>query len=145
MSKMLSISEIFTIIENAKTNKEKSELILKHNCLALRDILKGSLDDSIEWSIPTGSPPYKKDSLAPDLTISNLHRQSSKLRYFVKGGPGDKMNIAKRELMFINILESIHTPDAEILIAMKDKQLNKLFPSLTKKLVKSVFPKLIVK
>lgn len=146
MAKTLTVSEIFDLVQAAANKEERIALIRKHNSLALRDVLKGSLDDSIQWLLPTGAPPYRKDIKAPiGLSPSTLHRQSPRLRYFVVGGPGERLTPTKRERLFVEILESIDSRDAELLIAMKDKQLKKLFPCLTKILVTAVFPKLIVK
>lgn len=146
MAKVLLIAEILDMIQGASTKEERIELIKKHNCLALRDVLKGGLDDSITWILPSGAPPYKKDDKSPaGLHPSTLHRQSPRLRYFITGGPGERLTPSKRERLFVEILESIDPRDAELLIAMKDKQLKKLYPCLTKPLVKAVFPNLIVK
>lgn len=146
MAKILTISEILQLVQDAPTRDERMALIKKHNCLALRDVLKGGLDDSITWILPTGTPPYRKDTKSPTgLHPSTLHRQSPRLRYFITGGPGERLTPAKREKLFIEILESVDPKDAELLIAMKDKQLKKLYSCLTKSLVKAVFPNLIVK
>ncbi len=135
------------MVQDAKTKDERLELIKKHNCLALRDILKGGLDDSITWIIPLGSPPFKRPEKETPigLTPSNLHRSSSKLRYFIAGGPGEKLQPTRREKLFIDLLESIHVREADLVIAMKDKQLKKLYPCLTKQLIKSAYQTLIVK
>ena len=146
MAKVLTIHEILTMVQNAPNKEARVELIKKHNCLALRDVLKGGLDDSITWILPPGAPPYRKDKQQPvGLSPSTLHKQSPRLRYFIAGGPGERLVAAKREKLFIEILESVHPTEAELLIAMKDKQLKKLYPCLTKPLVKAVFPNLIVK
>lgn len=54
-------------------------------------------------------------------------------------------NIAgfKKEKILIGILESIHTKDADIIIAAKDKKLNKLYSKITKNLVEKTFPSLV--
>lgn len=145
MAKLLMVSEILKMVQDAPTKEARIELIKKHNCLALRDVLKGGLDDSIQWILPAGTPPYKADKSPQGLSPSNLHRQSPRLRYFIAGGPGERLSPAKREKLFIELLESIDKSDAELLVAMKDKQLKKLYPCLTKPLIKSVFPNLIVK
>lgn len=146
MAKILTIHEILTLVQAAPNKEARVELIKKHNCLALRDVLKGGLDDSITWILPPGAPPYRKDKEQPvGLSYSTLHKQSPRLRYFIAGGPGERLAAAKREKLFIEILESVHPTEAELLIAMKDKQLKKLYPCLTKLLVKAVFPNLIVK
>jgi hypothetical protein len=145
MAKLLMVSEILKMVQDAPTKEARVELIKKHNCLALRDVLKGGLDDSIQWILPVGAPPYRKDNSPEGLSPSTLHRQSPRLRYFIAGGPGERLSPAKREKLFIELLESIDKSEAELLIAMKDKQLKKLYPCLTKPLIKGVFPSLIVK
>ena len=68
---------------------------------------------------------------------------TSKAKYFVKGLIGDQLNPIKREKMFIDMLESVHPKDAELLLAMKDKKI--LAKSVTRKLIQEAFPNLIVK
>lgn len=49
----------------------------------------------------------------------------------------------KKEITFINILESVHAEDAKILIAMKDKTLEKMYHGLTEACVRKAFPTLL--
>ena len=53
------------------------------------------------------------------------------------------MNPLKRESLFLNLLETLHIEEAELLIAAKDKKLKS--KGITKKLVRDAFPNLIVK
>jgi hypothetical protein len=53
---------------------------------------------------------------------TTLRREARNLYHFVKGGNDDLSN-TRREMMFINILESVHPLEAEILILVKDKNL----------------------
>ena len=63
-----------------------------------------------------------------------------KLYLFVEGGnPNLKPN--RREYLFIELLESIHPKEAELLLQVKDKKLK--CNGLTYNLVKETFPKLI--
>jgi hypothetical protein len=99
---------VFEILEEAAkapSRVEKQQVLQDNNCLALRDIIKGAYDDSIQFSLlPKGEPPFTP---AEEPTAS-LMDKSKTLRYFVKGGPGEKLPAAKREAMFIELLESIH-------------------------------------
>jgi len=70
-------------------------------------------------------------------TIRNGGRQFYR---FVKGGD-DSLNKIKRESMFINLLETLHQEEAEILILVKDKQLGSKF-GITKELVSEAFPEI---
>lgn len=142
---ILMIHEILQKVSEAPTRKEKSEVLLKHNSLALRDILKGAFDDSIEFILPAGAPPYDADDAPAGYSRSSLQQQTKKFRYFVKGGPGERLQTVRRERMFVEILESVHPKEAELVIAMKDKKLTGEYKGLTKKLVQDTWPRLIVK
>jgi hypothetical protein len=133
------IHEIIENVSKKKTKEEKIELLKQHESWALKDVLRGAYDSSIEWNMPKGNPPFTKnqDHNAP----SNLLRENTKFKYFVKGGPGDKMPKFKREKIFIGLLESIHPKDAELVVGMINKSLP--VKGITKNLVKEAFPNLI--
>ena len=61
----------------------------------------------------------------------------------MKGGRGDKLTSVKRESMFIEVLESLHKNEAELVLAMKDKKLTGRYKGVTLKLVQDTFPDLI--
>ena len=54
----LLISEILRKVSNAKTKKEKVDLLRKHNSTALRQLLIINFDDSIVSMLPEGDVPY---------------------------------------------------------------------------------------
>ena len=70
---------------------------------------------------------------------------SKNFRYFAVGGPGERLQKARVEQMLIRMLEVIHPKDAELVIALKDKQLASRYRGLSKKLVEETFPTLIAK
>lgn len=117
----------------------------QHNSLELRDVLRGSFDDSIQWNLPLGKPTYDGRLSREGLSSSSLKLKIKIFHYFVKGGQGDALKSAKRENMFLQILETIHPQDAELVIAMKDKKLETLYPGITRDLVKQTWPGLILK
>ena len=117
----------------------------QHNSLELRDVLRGSFDDSIQWNLPLGKPTYDGRLSREGLSSSSLKLKIKIFHYFVKGGQGDALKSAKRENMFLQILETIHPQDAELVIAMKDKKLETLYPGITRDLVKQTCPGLILK
>jgi hypothetical protein len=136
------LHKILEAVAAEKSRNKKGEILRTHNCLALRDFLKGSFDDSIEWNLPEGVPPFE---CVPEYARSNLNKISPQLANFVKGGKGDKIQDFKRETLFINFISSISEEDAKLYIKMKDKELTGMFNGLTKKLVQSVYPTLIEK
>lgn len=138
----LLIYEVLEKVSLAKTREEKIKILRENDTWALKDVLRGSFDDSITWLLPQGGPPPYQPA-EPRSVPSNLLKQHKQFTYFVKGGKGTQMLAVKRESMFIRLLEQIHPKDAEVLIDM----INKKSPakSLTKKLVQEAFPTLIVR
>ena len=111
------------------------------NVAALTDVLRGTFDDTLQFILPEGTPPYTPNR--PESTPSSLLRLHKEFGYYVKGGPGKDMQAFRRELKFMRLLESIHPKDAEIVLSMVAKKSPVKY--LTKKLVQETFPKLIQK
>jgi hypothetical protein len=136
---------VFEILEKAAeapTRVDKQQVLSDNSCLALRDVIKGAYDDSIDFSLlPKGAPPYTP----AENPSASLMDKSTTLRYFVKGGPGEKLPAARREAMFIELLESIHPKDAQLVLWVKDKQLAQKYKGITKKLCQGVWDTLIRK
>jgi len=61
-----------------------------------------------------------------------------KLYHFVVGG-NNTINKLKKETMFIQVLEGLQQKDAEVLIAIKNKNLNNIYKGLTAQMVKETF------
>lgn len=138
----LQVFEIIDKLEKVKTKSEQINVLKNNDIMPLRDVLRGTFDDSIQWNLPDGEPPYTPS--LPESAPSSLLKQHLKFKYFVKGfKESDSLNKIRRERMFIDILESVHPKDAEILIAM----INKKSPSesITKELIQTAFPGLIQK
>ena len=138
--------EIYEMLENvgkASTHAEKVDLLKQYDCLGLRDVLRGAFDDSIVFTLPKGAPEYKSSLSKEGMSPTSLTRQTKQFGYFCRGGGGEHLMPVKREKMFLQILEGVHPKDAEVLIAMKDKEFNDRYKGLTKALVQEVWPKMI--
>ena len=139
------ISEVLDKAAGLPTKKEKIEYLQANNSRPLRNILKGSFDDTVEFNLPKGEPPYRKDDAPKGFEPSNLHKVCRRFKYFNKGGQGDALSSTRREKMFIDCLESLHPDEAELLLTMKDKKLAGKYKGLTPKLIADAFPNLLVK
>ena len=134
----LSIAEILEKVKELKTDKEKEEYLLTHKTNStLLLILKFTYNDAIEFLLPGGTPPWKRNGLHG--IEGRLPAEARRLLIFVKGGGYDNLNNLKREQLFIQILESIDDKDADVLINMINK---KPFSGITKKLLMRIFPQL---
>jgi hypothetical protein len=144
----LYIHEVLELAAAAKTKEEKIKILKEHETIALKSILRGAMDSLIVFTLPEGTPPYNAEHTPDGYSKSSIHRQAKKFTYFVKGGRGDGLPSVRREKMFIEVLESVHPKDAEVLILMKDKKLiyknnTAHYKGITKKLVQEAFPNLI--
>lgn len=135
------IDEILTKASEAKSKAERIKILRENNTLALRNVLKGAFDDRIQFLLPEGQPPFREAN--QNTPPSNLRKQSPKFKYFVRGGPGEKLPRVKVESMFIKVLEAIPPSEAKVVILMKDKKLETAFKGINKKLAEEAFPGLI--
>ena len=94
----------------------------------------------VEWDLPPGVPPFKQDLGPIGLTPSHLMRELRVLYLFVKGG--SPVLPHRREQLFQQLLERLHSGEVAIVIALKDGK----FPSTyrcTKAVVNEAFPGLL--
>jgi len=141
----LLVHEILQKVSAMESTEAKMAFLKQHNSLELRDVLRGSFDDCIQWNLPLGKPTYDGRLSKSGHSSSSLRLKIKIFHYFVKGGQGDAMKPAKRENMFLQVLETIHPKDADMILAMKDKKLETLYPGITRDLVKQTWPGLILK
>lgn len=136
----LNIYEILEKASAASGKAQKIKILRENETWALKDVLRATYDDSIEFLLPTGAaPPYEP---APEESHpSNLLTQNKKFQYFVNTATARRLDKIKREKIFINLLESIHPKDAEVMLLVINKKT--LGKGITKKLVQEAFPGLI--
>lgn len=114
MSTTFSLSEIVTKACELPTRQEKIDWLRKTQSDALRTILMLMYDKKHEWNIPNTTPPPYTPS--PHVESQGmLYRQVRKLRYFIKGYDGDRLQQYRREFLFIEMLESIDRDDAKLM------------------------------
>ena len=131
--------EVFEDFVKAKSKAEKIAVLRSNETWALKDLLKGTLDPKVKWHLPEGEPLYEPSSHSEP--AASLFRENTKFRYFVKNNNvSDRITQAKRETIFIGVLEAVHPKDAELVISM----INKKTPvkGLTLKIAKEAFPNL---
>ena len=133
--------EVFDLVQSTRDLKERDAIIKKHESFAIRTILQVNFSDWIKFDIPEGAPPYTPDTRPPEKAAGRINKSIRVLKDLVVGS---KMPKYKKEMRFVQLLESVNEKDAEILVAMKDKKLNKLYSSLTEAFVKRNFPKIII-
>ena len=134
---VISIAEFLEKVSKLKNIKEKVNALQANDSVVLRIIMRCCYDPNVQWLLPTGKPPYKPNELVDQEHV--LIKDCEKLQYYLKGY-GDNLAPAKREMMFIELLERVAPIDAEMLCQIKDKQ---QFKGISLQTVKEAFPGLI--
>ena len=96
----LLISEILRKVSNAKTKKEKVDLLKKHNTPALRQLMVINFDESIISELPEGDVPYTPNDAPVGTDHTRLEQEYKGLYRFVKGG-ADSLPSLKLSLIHI--------------------------------------------
>lgn len=139
----LTIHEILTQANTAHNYVDKMNAIRENGSLVLEQILQYNFAEHLSFDLPEGTPPYKRETDIPiGKSASNLYQEGRRLYIFLKG-QAPNMNRVKKELLFIQILEGLHYTDADILVAVKDKRLQELFPNITYEYVFNAIPDLL--
>tara|TARA_B100000085_G_scaffold152318_1_gene138431 strand:- start:725 stop:1192 length:468 start_codon:yes stop_codon:yes gene_type:complete len=137
----LLISEILRKVSNAKTKKEKVDLLQKHNTPALRQLLIWNFDESVISMLPEGDVPYTPNDAPVGTDHTRLEQEYRGLYRFVKGG-ADKLPGLKRESMFVQLLEGLSAEEAELLCLVKDGNMTSKYKRITKAVIQEAFPQI---
>ena len=132
------VFEVLDEVRKKRSKKEKVAVLKENETWALKDIIRGSMDSTVQWNLPGGEPPYTPAE--PHNHPANLQRENKQFAYFVKGGKGDSLPAYKRERIFLGILEGVHPEDAKHVVNM----INKVPPEgITRPIVEEAFPGLL--
>jgi len=134
------VSEIIQRVSNAKTRDEKIQILRHYDSPALFSVLIWNFDSRVESALPPGDVPYTANDAPAGTEHSKLIQEWRKFNYFVKGV--SEIAQPKRETMFIQMLESLHESEAELMCLVKDKQLHKRF-KITKVVVQEAYPDIV--
>ena len=135
----LLVHEVIDQVRKARTKDKKVALLKKHETWALKDVLRGTFDTTIEWNLPGGEPPYTPTEAHSAPT--NLLKEHKQFVYFVKGlRESNRLTPVKRESIFIGLIEGIDPEDAKLVINM----INKEKPNgITRPVIEEAFPGLL--
>ena len=139
-----STKQVFEVLELAAKKRSKADkikVLVENDSMPLKDVLRGTFDNVIQWNLPSGPVPFTPSS--EESPPSSLLKQHLNFKYFVKGlRESSSLTNIKREKMFIDMCESIHPSDANVIIAMINKE--SPYKGITKNVVKEAFPNLII-
>ena len=162
--------EVFDLVSRQKSKAKKIEALRKYGEAYIKMLLIWNFDESVISALPPGAVPYDgfddqnvysgtlSTKIAQDvrsmhengsfsLGVSDkqgqttLRRESKNFYRFIRGGQ-DSLKPIRRETMFINVLEGVHPLEAEILILVKDKELQNSY-NISREVVEEAFPDIV--
>ena len=136
------VSELFDLVEKAKTKQDRITILKLNECEIVKGILALAYDPNLKFNLPSGRPPYKRDIDKPmgyQETTLNLEAR----RFYIWLTNDQNIKKLKKEALFIEMLEGLHYTEADLLCAVKDKELTTLYSSITEDLVRETFPALL--
>jgi len=164
------VFEVLDAVSKQRTKAKKVEVLQRYGDLSLKMILKWNFDTSIKSALPEGEVPYNDfdDQNNHVVTLSGkisdevrrmhdtgsfslgssdkqghttVRREARHFYRFVRGGD-DAMNQVRRETMFINVLQGLHPLEAEIIVLVKDGNLEDAY-KITRDVVEEAYPDII--
>lgn len=139
---MKNIYEIFDEYEKAETIDDKINVLRSNESYALRNVLQGTFDRNIKFSIKT-IPNYKISDAPPGLGYTSIHVELGRIYIFEENNPkvSPNLSLERKNQILIQILESLEAREAEVFANMLLKKQN--VKGLTYAIVKQAFPDLI--
>ena len=142
------IHEVLSLADAQKSNAKKVEVLknYEHDCLKV--LFVWNFDSAVISLLPPGEVPYGESNAqttfagslseniareaqggesatGQDLDGRNkttIRREYQNFYHYVQGGNGS-LSTVRREMMFIDLLQGLHPKEAEILVLVKDKDL----------------------
>ena len=112
-------------------NADPDKLALYKDDAAVRIILTHAFVPEKKFILPEGEPPFKPAAEPLGMTPTNMFSELRRMYVFCRAD----LTPFKRESLFISFLEGIHPTEAALMIAVKDQELHKLYPKITRKLL----------
>ena len=160
------IFEILELADAQKTNAKKVEVLRNYEHASLKTVLVWNFDSSVVSLLPPGEVPYGEtnaqttfagslseniakeavggeSATGQDLDGRNktsIRHEYNNFYHFVKGG-NNSLTTTRREMIFINMLQGLHPKEAEILVLIKDKDLETKY-SISIDNVKQAYPQM---
>ena len=158
--------EVLDATSKQRSKANKVKVLQKYSHPSIKALMIWNFDETVVSLLPPGEVPYatnledetatgtlsekindavskmselRTTSLgANDQGKASIRKEFTKFYNFIKGG-NDSLSGLRRETMFINILQGLHPLEAEILILVKDKDLDTKY-NISKDVVSQAYP-----
>ena len=158
--------EVLDATSKQRSKANKVKVLQKYSHPSIKALMIWNFDETVVSLLPPGEVPYatnledetatgtlsekindavskmselRTTSLgANDQGKASIRKEFTKFYNFIKGG-NDGLSSLRRETMFINVLQGLHPLEAEILILVKDKDLETKY-KISKDVVSQAYP-----
>jgi len=137
-----SIPQIFEEVEKAGSKESKIKVLRAYETPVLIGVLQVNFNPDVKLHLPDGEPPFKKDTSIPTgYSETNLYTEWRRMYIWLD----EKINLtkARKEQLFVQMLEGVHWSEAETVCLAKDKKLQTKYKSLKEDLVREAFPNIL--
>jgi hypothetical protein len=147
------LSEVLQRVSNAKNKDEKITILQKYKSPALTKVLLCNFAKNIHFMFPNGETPYTALDMPKGTQHQLLFREHRLIDKMIKkevrgvvyygcsGKTSPSIQQLKKEALWIQLLESLHAEEAQLLDLVKDKDLTSRY-KITKQNVVDAFPEL---
>ncbi len=132
------LSEVLAKVSKQRTKAKKIQVLKENESLHLKSVLIWNFDDSVVSVLPEGEVPFDKNEAPAGTEHTYLAHEYKVLYNFIEGG-NDFLKPVKREQLFLQLLEGLHSDEAEVVCLMKDKKLTSKY-KVTKAVVSEAYP-----
>ena len=140
---MKNLYEVFDEFEQAKTKKDRMDVIQRNLSTTLVNVLELTFHPQIKWKVKELPESYRVPTdVLPGITYDSLNSQLRRLYMFREGNQtAETLTQKRREELLIQLLESIEPREAEVILGIFQKDLG--VKGLDYKFVKEAFPNLL--
>lgn len=142
----IALPELFDAVVKLKKDEEVDALLQayynadQYHRSLLQDCVQCLYHPDVIMELPEGEPPYKSEYIDYNMAPGSLHKTFTRVKYFVRGHSNFIINKIKREQIYIQQLEAMFKPDADLFIMIKDKRLTGKYKSLTEDVFRRALP-----
>ena len=140
---MKPLYEVFDEFEQAKTKKDRMNVIGNNLSQTLHDVLKLTFHPDCQWKVNELPENYRiPNDVLPGITFDSLHHQMRKLYLFQVGNDtAEKLTHRKQQELLYQLLNALEPREAEIIMGILRKDLG--VKGLDYKFVKEAFPQML--
>lgn len=127
----LLLSEVLTMINSDPSLMDPGKPFAFQQNSALHKVFYYGYVPSARFMLPEGIPPFTPSNMKAGVNSTDLliAIRRGRFSYMVdKAIPN-----ARREQLYISLLETVNSEEAKVLLAIKDQNLDQLYPNLTYK------------